>query len=112
MSMSKADSKCTTPKLTATDPERFDRPPAGWFALAVMKAGNSRKWDWVGLMVDVDPDEMKHCECSFPALFWVNPSEYQPTTDRRVRQCYVPVPGKHRNEDAAWDALHDAIDAT
>jgi hypothetical protein len=39
----------------------IDRPPAGWFALAVMKAGSGRKWDWCALMIDVHPDELKHC---------------------------------------------------
>jgi hypothetical protein len=43
--------------------EYLDRPPPGWFALNVAKAGDTRKWDWVGFLVDVDPDELKHCQC-------------------------------------------------
>ena len=31
----------------------FDRPPRGWFALDVIK--DTRKWDWVALMVDSIP---------------------------------------------------------
>jgi len=30
-----------------------------WFALDVMK-NQERKWDWVALMVDVDPDDLKN----------------------------------------------------
>jgi hypothetical protein len=110
--MSQADSKSNTPKLSYAEPEKFDRPPAGWFPVAVMGSGDGRKWDWVGLMVDVDPDELKHCECTFPILFFVHPNEYRPVPGRKARQCYVPVPGKHRKEDAAWEAFLDAIAAT
>jgi len=39
--------------------ETLDRPPSGWFALDVMRKGNGRKWDWVALMIDVHPDELK-----------------------------------------------------
>jgi hypothetical protein len=47
-----------------------------------------RKWDWVALMVDVHPDDL----------------------DRPARQsCWVRIPGKHRNQNAAWDALEDMI---
>jgi hypothetical protein len=31
----------------------LDRPPTGWFAINVAKAGDARRWDWVGFMVDV-----------------------------------------------------------
>jgi hypothetical protein len=37
--------------------EELDRPPPGWFVLDVMR--KSRTWDWVALMLDVDPEE--HC---------------------------------------------------
>ena len=42
--------------------EYLDSPPTGWFALDVMRK-KARKWDWVALMVDVDPDKLKHCLC-------------------------------------------------
>ena len=67
--------------------EYLDRPPAGWFALDVMKE-HSRKWDWVALMIDVHPDELQHCT---------------------AREAWLRVPGKHRNKDAAWDALEDMM---
>lgn len=73
--------------------EEVDRPPSGWFALSVMRKA-PRKWDWVALMIDVDPNE------------------YRPAEGRRARQCYVRVRGKHRNEEAAWDAICDMIAAT
>ena len=37
-------------------PIELDRPPAGWSLLDVMRK-EGRKWDWVALMVDVDPDD-------------------------------------------------------
>ena len=91
-------------------PEELDRPPAGWFPLNVFKK-QTRKWDWVALLVDVDPDELKYCACDFPALFFVSPAEYCPAEGRKARQCYVRVPGKHRNANAAWDAICDMIEA-
>jgi hypothetical protein len=66
-------------------PEYLDRPPAGWVTLDVMKAGSGRKWDWVALVI---PDELD-----------------------RTTACWVRIPGKHRNQDAAWDAL-EALAAT
>jgi hypothetical protein len=36
--------------------EYLDHPPPGWFVLDVMKK-ESRKRDWVALMIDVDPDD-------------------------------------------------------
>jgi hypothetical protein len=69
--------------------EYLDRPAPGWFALDVMRKGNGRKWDRVALMVDVDPEELKHC--------------------RTARAAWVRVPGKHRNHEAAWDAFHDMM---
>jgi hypothetical protein len=72
--------------------EYLDRPPAGWFALDVMRK-EARKWDWVALMVDVHPDDLK---------------DYRPG-ERKAQQRWVRVPGKHRNRDAAWDALEDMM---
>ena len=61
-------------------------------------------------MVDVDPDDLKNCACNFPALFYVHPKEYRPGS-RAAHQCYVRILGKHRNYDAACDAL-EAMMAT
>jgi hypothetical protein len=72
--------------------EYLDRPPVGWFALDVMRK-ESRKWDWCALMIDVHPDELKHCLCE----------------GRTVRNAFVRIPGKHGNWDAAWDALENMI---
>ena len=83
--------------------EYLDRPAAGWFVLDVMRE-KSRKWDWVALMIDVDPDDLKHCQCAFPILFYVHPDDYRPGS-RVAHQRLLRVPGKHRNRDAAWDAL-------
>jgi hypothetical protein len=86
--------------------EDLDRPPPGWFVLDVMRKG-SRKWDWVALMVDVHPDELKHCRCK-TAFLYVHPNEYKPDGSRTA-PALVSVPGKHRNADAAWDAFQDVI---
>ena len=61
-----------------------------------------RKWDWVALMIDVNPDDLKTCTCDFPALFYVHPKDYRPG-QRRARQRWFHIPGKHKNKDAAWD---------
>ncbi len=84
-----------------------DMPPADWFILDVMRR-KSRKWDWSALMVDVDPDDLKTCRCDFPALFYVHPDEYRPG-HRTVHQCWVRISGKHRNRDAAWNALEEMM---
>jgi hypothetical protein len=52
--------------------EYLDRPPAGWFALDVMKAGSGRKWDWVSIWIDVPPDG--HCT---PKLLGPHPRQAQ-----------------------------------
>ena len=89
--------------------ETVDQPPAGWFPLDVMKPGdNSRKWDWVGLLIDVHPDELKHCRCTLARLY-VHPDDYKPDGNRAAKEVFVRVPGKHRNKEAAWDALCDII---
>jgi hypothetical protein len=62
-------------------------------------------------MVDVDPDELKNCACDFLALFYVHPKDHRPG-ERAARQCFVPIQRKHRNRDAAWDALQDMITAS
>jgi hypothetical protein len=72
--------------------EYLDRPAPGWFALRVMRT-KVRKWDWVALMVDVDPDELKKYRLIPPA----------------VRQCLFRIPGKHRNRDAACEAFNEAM---
>jgi hypothetical protein len=87
--------------------EYLDHPPAGWFALDVVRT-EARKWDWIALMIDVDPDDLATCICAFPALFYVHPKDYRPGT-RTARQHWVRIPGKHKNWDAAWNALEDMI---
>ncbi len=89
--------------------DTVDRPPAGWFVLDVLRA-DARKWDWIALVIDTDPDEMKNCVCPPPLFLYVHPKEYRPGS-HTVRQCRVRVPGKHRNADAAWDALQDMLEA-
>lgn len=90
-----------------TDIEYLDRPPADWFVLDVMRK-EARKLDWIVLMVDVDPDQLNTCTCDFPALFYVHPKDYRPG-ERKVQQRWVRVPGKHKNRNAAWNAVEDMI---
>ena len=87
--------------------EYLDRPVPGWFVLDVVRK-ETRKWNWVALMVDVHPDDLKTCTCDFPALFYVHPRDYRPGA-RTARQCWVRIPGKHRNWDAAWDTLQELM---
>lgn len=87
--------------------EYIDRPAPGWFALDVMRAG-SRKWDWVALLVNVDPVELKHCTCDFPALFYVHPKDYRPGS-RIAQQRWLRIEGKHQNRDRATAALDDMM---
>jgi len=97
---------------SATKPriEYLDRPaPGNWFVLDVMKK-TSRKWDWVALMVDVDPEDLQYCVCEFPALFYVDPDAHRPG-HREAHQHYLHIPGKHRNVEAAQRAL-EAMMAT
>lgn len=79
------------------------RPPPGWFVLDIMRK-QSRKWDWIALMVDVEPASLKYCHCDLPALLYVDPAEYDPA-ERQARQCWVDIPGKHNS----WEAARDAI---
>ena len=85
----------------------LDRPPSGWFCLDVMRR-EARKWDWCALMIDVHPDELKRCFCKV-AFLYVHPSEYRPDGSHTAREVYVRIPGKHRNRDAAWNALEDML---
>jgi hypothetical protein len=73
--------------------EYLDRPLPGWFPLGLLKADDARRWDWVVQMVDIHPDIL----------------ESDPTMHRPARSVWVRVPGKHRNRDAAWDALEDML---
>lgn len=68
--------------------ENFERPPAGWFLLEVMRR-EARVQDWVALMIDVDPD--------------------QHLAGRKARECWVRIPGKHGSRDAAYDAFDDLM---
>jgi hypothetical protein len=90
-----------------TEIEYLERLQPGWFALDVIQE-KARKRDWVALMVDVHPDDLKICTCRFPALFYVHPKDYRPG-ERTVRQCWLRIPGKFRNKDAAWNALQDMM---
>jgi hypothetical protein len=72
------------------DRDERDRPPPGWFVLDVMRV-KSRSWDWTALMIDCDPDDHQK--------------------GRRANACWVRIPGKHRNRDAACDML-EAMSAT
>ena len=87
--------------------ETLDRPPSGWFALDVMRKEGS-KLEWVALMIDVHPDELKDHLCKI-AFLYVHPNEYRPDGSRTAREAWVRVPGKHRDKDAAWDALENMI---
>ena len=83
----------------------LDHPPAGWFVLDVVQ-GQSRT-DWVALMVDVDPEDLKTCQCTEgPAFLYVDPKDYRPG-DRKAQQCWVRIPGKHRGLNSACDALEN-----
>jgi hypothetical protein len=86
--------------------EYLDRPPPGWFVFDIMR--REERGEWVALMADVHPDDLKNCTCDFPALFFVHPKDYRPG-DRKVNQGWFRIPGKHRNRGAAWDALEDII---
>ena len=83
----------------------LDRMPEGWFMLDIMRAKRGPSWDWVALVIDIDPDELKHCRCEI-AFLYVDPDDYRPG-NRVAREAWVRIPGKHRNKDAAWDAFED-----
>ena len=85
----------------------LDRPPSGWFVLDVMKK-DGRKSAWVALMVDIHPDELKTCNCDFPARFYIHPKDFRPE-GRTARQCWVLIPGKHRTRESARDAFDELM---
>jgi hypothetical protein len=76
--------------------EYLDRPPTGWFALDLMQR-KARSLDWVALMVDYDPDDYDPGDPNY-----IGPPP-------NAHDAWVRIPGKHRNRDAAWDALEDLI---
>jgi hypothetical protein len=80
--------------------ERLDRPPIGWFVLAVLRTAR------MGL--GRADDHLKNCTSNFPALFYVHPKEYRPG-QRKVQQRWVRIPGKHRSRNSAWDALENMM---
>jgi hypothetical protein len=45
------------------------------------------------------------------AFLWVHPDEYRPDPNRVAREIWVRVPGKHRNQDRAWEALEEMMAA-
>jgi hypothetical protein len=90
------------------DIETVDRPPSGWFILDIMKPADRRKWDWAALMIDVHPQELKHCRCKM-AWLYVHPKEYRPDGSRTAREVLVRIPGKHRNRQAAWAVLEEMV---
>jgi hypothetical protein len=89
--------------------ETLDRAPPGWFVVTLTRA-KSRGWDWVALMVNVDPDEMKNCSFfrDSVSFLWINPSEHRPCP-RMVSECWVRIPGKHRSGESAERALEGKI---
>ena len=100
----------STVEVNRSELQTLDRPPAGWHLLTVAPIGETARCrDWVALMVDVDPADLKNCQVDFPALFWVHPKEYRPG-ERRASQCWVTIPGKHRGQNAAWDAACDMVE--
>jgi hypothetical protein len=73
--------------------EYLHRPPAGWFVLRVMRTDSKQgKRDWVALMMDKDPKEVRQSLGSSP-----------------YRSAWVRIPGKHSNRDDACDVLADLM---
>jgi len=70
--------------------EYLDRPVPGWFVLDVVRK-ETRKWNWVALMVDVHPDDLKTCTCDFPALFYVHPRDYRPGPVQHANAGFVSL---------------------
>jgi hypothetical protein len=84
--------------------EYLDQPPPGWFVLDVMPAKEGRTRDWVALMVDVHPDEYAAAvRSAFRRWDGVDKLEVA------VRECWLRVPGKYKDRDAAWDAALDLM---
>jgi hypothetical protein len=86
----------------------LDRVPPGWFVLDVMQAGKRKRVHWAALIIDVDPDDLKGCQCDFPALFYVHPKDYKPGT-RKTSQGWFRIPGKYKSKDLAWEALEEMM---
>jgi hypothetical protein len=72
--------------------EYLDRPPPGWFVMDVLRCEEHNR-EWAALVVDYDPDDAI-CMGRPPA---------------GAHDAWVRIPGKHRNRDAAWDALEQMI---
>jgi hypothetical protein len=96
----------TDPAASVATLTFLDRPPPGWFVLDVMREG-ARKRNWVALMIDVHPDDLKTYKCK-TAFLYVHPDEYRPRANRTAREALVRIPGKYRTRDEAWDAPEDA----
>ncbi len=69
--------------------EYIDRPPAGWFPLDVMRQ-KGRSLSWVALLIDMHPEDFRNSAC-------------------KCQQRGLRIPGKHKNRDAALDALQSMI---
>jgi hypothetical protein len=52
-----------------------------------------RGWDWVALMIDVDPDD----------------AEYHWSAGRKIAGCWVRFSGKHKSGKSAERALEDMM---
>ena len=87
--------------------EYLDQPPADWFPIAVMRT-KARSREWVALVVDVPPNELETRSWDNLVWLYVHPDNYRPQAPRG-RHAYVRIPNKHRNEDAAWEALEHMI---
>jgi len=71
----------------------LDRLPDGdWYVLSICKR-TARGREWVALLIDVDPE-----------------SEDWPQGCRKSRECWFNIPGRHKDRDAAWQAMADACE--
>ena len=68
--------------------ETFECLPAGWIVLNVYRR-EARSRDWTALVVNIHP----HL-CPHPGA---------------LRQGLLPVPGRHEDRNAAWDALQNMM---
>jgi hypothetical protein len=68
--------------------EYIDRVPERWHVIDVMKR-TSRCWDWVTMVFDVDYKTFRK--------------------GAKAQSQMVRIPGKHRNRDAACEALEDLM---
>jgi hypothetical protein len=57
--------------------EYLDRPPAGWFALDVMRK-EARSWDWVALMVGRPSRRSQNLHLQFPRVVLCPPQGLSP----------------------------------